>query len=77
MVMLAHGSGSIRHSRRDRLVAPALNDRGLATLRVDLLTVEEESDRANVFDINLLIGRLVAATRWAQQNPLVAALRVG
>ena len=77
LVVFAHGSGSSRHSPRNRLVARALNERRLATLLLDLLTVDEELDRANVFDISLLAERLVAATRWARQEPAVASLPVG
>ena len=77
LVVFAHGSGSSRHSPRNRLVARGLNERRLATLLLDLLTVDEELDRANVFDISLLAGRLVAATRWAQHEPAVASLPVG
>ena len=77
LVVFAHGSGSSRHSPRNRLVARALTERRLATLLLDLLTVDEELDRANVFDIALLAERLVAATRWAQHEPAVASLPVG
>jgi putative phosphoribosyl transferase len=77
LVVFAHGSGSSRHSPRNRQVARALNDRLLATLLLDLLTPDEERQRANVFDIGLLAERLVAATRWAQREPRVAELRVG
>ena len=77
LVIFAHGSGSSRHSPRNRQVARALNERGLATLLLDLLTVEEESDRANVFDVALLAERLVAATRWARTEPQVGQLPVG
>ncbi len=77
LVVFAHGSGSSRHSPRNRQVARALNDRRLATLLLDLLTADEERDRANVFDVGLLAGRLVAATRWAQRQPRVTELRVG
>jgi putative phosphoribosyl transferase len=77
LVVFAHGSGSSRHSPRNRLVARALNERRLATLLLDLLTVDEELDRANVFDISLLADRLVAATRWAGKEPAVASLPVG
>ncbi len=77
LVVFAHGSGSSRHSPRNRLVARALNERRLATLLLDLLTGDEERDRANVFDISLLAERLVAATRWARQEPRVASLPVG
>ena len=77
LVVFAHGSGSGRHSPRNRRVAAALNDRGLATLLLDLLSVDEELDRANVFDISLLAGRLVAATQWAPAEPRIAELPVG
>lgn len=68
VVMFAHGSGSSRHSPRNRLVAAALNRAGLGTLLFDLLTVEEEADRANVFDIGTLARRLAAATRWLRER---------
>jgi putative phosphoribosyl transferase len=77
LVVFAHGSGSSRHSPRNRQVARALNERRLATLLLDLLTVDEELDRANVFDIALLADRLVAATRWAQREAPLAALPIG
>jgi putative phosphoribosyl transferase len=77
LVVFAHGSGSSRHSPRNRQVARALNERRLATLLLDLLTVDEERDRANIFDISLLAERLVAATRWAHQEPAVVRLPVG
>ncbi|MEW2433854.1 phosphoribosyltransferase family protein [Streptomyces caniferus] len=64
VVMFAHGSGSSRHSPRNRLVAAALNDAGLGTLLFDLLTPAEEAHRANVFDIDTLAGRLTDATGW-------------
>jgi putative phosphoribosyl transferase len=62
VVIFAHGSGSGRHSPRNQAVAAALRERRLATLLMDLLTPEEEVDRANVFDVLLLAGRLVEAT---------------
>ncbi|MEW1751877.1 phosphoribosyltransferase [Streptomyces angustmyceticus] len=64
VVMFAHGSGSSRHSPRNRLVAAALNEAGLGTLLFDLLTPAEEANRANVFDIEALAGRLADATGW-------------
>jgi hypothetical protein len=64
IVVFAHGSGSSRHSPRNRHVAGILNDAGLGTLLVDLLTPEEELNRANVFDIGLLAGRLAEVTGW-------------
>jgi len=63
-VLFAHGSGSSRHSPRNRHVAEALNRVGLGTLLFDLLTPAEESDRTNVFDIGLLARRLVEGTGW-------------
>jgi putative phosphoribosyl transferase len=77
VVIFAHGSGSSRHSSRNRLVAAALREAGLATLLFDLLTEEEASDRSNVFDIELLAGRLIAATHWAWASRRVAGLPVG
>ena len=77
LVVFAHGSGSSRNSPRNRQVARALNERLLATLLLDLLTVEEEFYRANVFDIALLAERLVSATRWARHEPQLADLPVG
>lgn len=64
VVIFAHGSGSSRHSPRNQMVAETLNDAGLATLLFDLLTPSEASDRAYVFDIELLAERLVGATKW-------------
>jgi putative phosphoribosyl transferase len=67
-VVFAHGSGSSRHSPRNRFVADVLNEAGLATLLVDLLTPGEGSSRAAVFDVELLAGRLVAATAWLTEH---------
>ena len=77
LVIFAHGSGSSRHSPRNRQVATALNSGGLATLLFDLLAPEEEMDRANVFDVGLLADRLVGATRWIQAVPECQGLPVG
>lgn len=68
LVVFAHGSGSSRHSPRNRSVAAALNRAGLGTLLFDLLTPAEEADRANVFDIGTLAGRLVDATVWVRRR---------
>ena len=76
-VVFAHGSGSSRHSPRNRYVAAILNAAGLGTLLFDLLTTEEEHDRANVFDIELLAGRLGDATRWLRTQPDLAGRPVG
>lgn len=77
IVVFAHGSGSSRHSPRNRYVAEVLNTAGLATLLFDLLTTDEESNRANVFDIGLLAGRLVDVTIWLAGQPDTATLPVG
>jgi len=76
LVVFAHGSGSSRHSPRNRYVASVLNEAGIATLLFDLLTTEEEHDRANVFDIDLLGSRLVEVTRLIQDEPDLGALPV-
>lgn len=76
-VVFAHGSGSSRHSLRNRYVAKVLNDAGFATLLFDLLTQSEEADRANVFDIDLLAGRLVDVTVWLTSRPDIMALPIG
>lgn len=68
VVAFAHGSGSSRHSPRNRSVATALNRAGLGTLLFDLLTPGEETYRANVFDIGLLAGRLAGATQWLRSR---------
>lgn len=77
LVVFVHGSGSSRLSPRNRAVAAALNDRGIATLLFDLLTPAEEADRANVFDIPLLATRLAGAVAWLDGQPLVARLPLG
>jgi putative phosphoribosyl transferase len=68
LVIFAHGSGSSRLSPRNRQVAEALNDAGFGTLLFDLLTPEEELDRAKVFEIGLLAERLLGVTRWARDD---------
>lgn len=81
MVLFAHGSGSSRHSPRNRYVAQTLRERGLATLLIDLLTPEEErADRSTAhlrFDIGLLAERLVGASDWLAQNPDTQRLSLG
>ncbi|WP_427172509.1 phosphoribosyltransferase family protein [Arthrobacter sp. 92] len=77
VVVFAHGSGSSRHSPRNRFVASVLQQAGLGTLLLDLLTPAEELNRANVFDIELLAGRLAAATEWLGARPDTAASTVG
>ncbi len=77
LVAFAHGSGSSRLSPRNMAVADALNTQGIATLLFDLLTPEEEADRANVFDIPLLADRLVDAIDWLEAEPLAGQLPLG
>lgn len=72
LVLFVHGSGSSRHSTRNRYVASVLNRRGFATLLFDLLTPQEDRDTAARFDIPRLARRLDAAVQWARQQ---AALR--
>ncbi len=77
LVIFAHGSGSGRLSPRNQHVAAGLRQAGMATLLLDLLTPDEEQDRANVFDIGLLAGRLLSATRWARGQSRLARLPIG
>nr|WP_239522345.1 phosphoribosyltransferase family protein [Geodermatophilus sabuli] len=77
LVVFAHGSGSGRHSPRNRRVAEVLAGAGLGTVLVDLLSPAEEAGRAAVFDIELLAGRLAAVTRWLRAQPACAGLEVG
>jgi putative phosphoribosyl transferase len=77
VVAFAHGSGSSRHSPRNRFVASALEEAGLATLLFDLLTPAEEADRDNVFDIAMLGARLTDAVRWLDGLPQTRELPIG
>jgi len=81
IVLFAHGSGSSRHSPRNRYVARLLNEAKLATLLIDLLTLYEEVIDARTaqlrFDIDLLAERLVDATDWLTQFPDTKDLRIG
>src|SRR5574341_977669 len=81
IVVFAHGSGSSRHSPRNRRVARVLQDAGLATLLMDLLTIEEEAVDMRTahlrFDIGLLAERLAGATDWLTENDLTQHLNIG
>ncbi|MFO8007407.1 MAG: alpha/beta family hydrolase [Candidatus Brocadiia bacterium] len=81
IVLFAHGSGSSRHSPRNKMVARHLRDRGLATLLFDLLTAEEDKvdrrTREHRFDIPLLAERLTGATDWLLDRPEAEGLSVG
>lgn len=80
-VLFAHGSGSSRHSPRNRYVASELNRAGLATVLADLLTREEEQvdirTAALRFDIDLLAMRVTALTEWMADNEPTAGLGIG
>jgi len=81
LVLFAHGSGSSRHSARNRHVAGELQAAGLATVLADLLTPEEEGVDARTgalrFDIDLLSGRVTALTDWLVEQGRLAGLGVG
>ena len=77
IVIFAHGSGSGRLSPRNNYVAAELRRAGFATLLLDLLTPQEESDRRNVFDVDLLAHRLLVATAWAAGEDETARLPPG
>ena len=80
LVVFAHGSGSGRFSRRNRAVAQTLEDGGLATLLMDLLTREEEAidlqTREYRFDIDRLSRRVVAAIDWAASEAAISDLPI-
>ena len=81
IILVAHGSGSSRHSPRNRYVAEELRFGGFGTLLLDLLTPEEEAvderTRELRFDIELLAGRLVAAMRWLLEDDATRGLPIG
>jgi len=81
VVLFAHGSGSSRHSPRNRFVARVLNEAGLATLLIDLLTADEEEVDAATghlrFDIPMLARRLAAITDWLVSHPQTRSMRIG
>src|SRR5271169_966966 len=81
IVVFAHGSGSSRHSSRNKYVAWELQKKGFGTLLFDLLTAEEERiDMVTAhlrFDINLLANRLVDVTNWLLKNPVTENFNIG
>lgn len=77
VVLFAHGSGSSRHSPRNRFVAGTLREAGLATLLMDLLSPQEDSRPQTRFDIDLLTDRLSHAVRYLASDATTANLRVG
>jgi putative phosphoribosyl transferase len=81
IVLFAHGSGSSRHSPRNRFVAEQLHAASIGTLLMDLLTTEEEAVDMRTahlrFDIGLLADRLVGATEWLARDARTRTLSVG
>jgi putative phosphoribosyl transferase len=81
IVIFAHGSGSGRHSARNQFVASVLRRAGLGTVLLDLLTKKEELEDATTrrlsFDVELLSGRLMNATRWVANHPSARDTRIG
>jgi dienelactone hydrolase len=81
IVLFAHGSGSSRHSSRNRYVARVLQGSGLATLLIDLLTAKEEAEDIHTaefrFDIGRLAGRVAGAADWLKKQPDTASLAIG
>lgn len=77
IVLFAHGSGSSRHSPRNRFVAGVLQKENMATLLIDLLTKKEDSIYETRFNIDLLVTRLVEITQWLQDQAETKVLPVG
>lgn len=77
IVAFAHGSGSSRHSTRNRYVAEVLQKEGVATLLFDLLTAREDQVYETRFNIGLLTERLLAATDWLNGAAETRALKIG
>lgn len=77
IVVFAHGSGSGRWSSRNNFVARELQRAGLGTLLMDLLTLEEEGDRENVFNIEVLAQRLIFAKKWLKGHEATESLSIG
>jgi pimeloyl-ACP methyl ester carboxylesterase len=77
IVLFAHGSGSSRHSGRNRYVANVLNEVGIGSLLFDLLTEEEDEVYETRFNIELLTRRLLLATRWLRDQPGAKGLPLG
>jgi putative phosphoribosyl transferase len=77
IVVFAHGSGSSRLSPRNTYVARELRQAGIGTLLLDLLTADESENRALVFDVEFLAGRLRAASAWVRLQPATRALAIG
>jgi dienelactone hydrolase len=77
VVAFAHGSGSSRHSPRNRYVAEVLHEHHIATLLFDLLTAREDQTYETRFDIDLLTERLLAAIAWLEGNAETKGMKIG
>ena len=77
IVAFAHGSGSSRHSPRNRYVADVLHEHNIATLLFDLLTPQEDQTYETRFDIGLLTERLLAAIAWLEENKETKGMKIG
>ncbi len=77
LVLFAHGSGSSRRSPRNRAVAHALQHASIATVLLDLLTIDEGLERSNVFDVEMLAERLAYAIDWVRHDTPLADLPIG
>lgn len=77
VVIFAHGSGSSRHSPRNKFVAEEFHKEGIGTLLFDLLTEKEDEVYETRFNINLLTDRLVTATRWLDKRTELTGLKIG
>jgi putative phosphoribosyl transferase len=74
VVLFAHGSGSSRFSKRNNFVAGVLNQHGVGTLLLDLLSEKESEERSFVFDVQLLADRLIQAKNWLRAQPEASRL---
>ena len=77
VVIFSHGSGSSRFSPRNRMVAEFLHQNNIGTFLFDLLTKREDQQYTNRFDIELLTGRLIAATTWLEEREAMKGCKIG
>jgi putative phosphoribosyl transferase len=77
LVIFSHDSGISRFSSRNNFLADELNKQHIATLLIDLLTVEEDQVYDNRFEISMLTRRLVIITHWASEHPQLKGLPIG
>lgn len=77
LIIFSHGSGSSRFSKRNNHVASIFNENNMATLLIDLLTIEEDIIYENRFDIELLTSRLIEVTKFIQKSPVLMNYNIG